>query len=93
MNDPLPPPEPERLPRYEPPNFWLMCGVGIVVLVVSGLLCGACDSVLPAAIGLFVAVTSIFFRGWRGIFAGYFGVIGLAVLALIVICGNSSSHL
>jgi MFS family permease len=87
MNEPLPQPSSEP-PGYEPPNFWLMFFLGFLLLLFSGLLCGAFNSPIPAGLGLIGAIVSIFFRGWRGIFAGYFGTIGLIALAVIIICGT-----
>jgi hypothetical protein len=100
MNDetpsPFPPtsPKPEK-PRgesrepYDAPNFWLMFGLGVLLLIVSCLLCAPTQSPVPFIGGAVLASTSLGFRGYRGIFAGFLATIGLVFLVLIIICGNS----
>lgn len=80
---PMPPTEPSS-----PPPFWAMFFLGIGVLVLSGFACVGLGSPVPLLIGAVTAFVSSFFRGWRGIGAGYLATIGLIILAVIVVCGT-----
>lgn len=90
MNEtpPLPPPysEPPRPPK--PPPFWLMFAVGIGLAVISGMVCAATRGTAAFGLGFLVAVVSLFFQGYRGIFIGFITVVGVAVLTVAVICGS-----
>ncbi len=74
-------------PNFEPPDFWIMFFLGIGLFVASGFACFGTQNMVPVLLAALTAFLSVFFRGWRGIFAGYFTAIGLVVLAFIVICG------
>ncbi len=86
--EPSPPMPPHRgRDPYSPPPFWLMFFLGIGLLILSCVLSGVCNSGVPVSLGALTAFVSFFFRGWRGIGAGYLATVGLAILAVIVICG------
>jgi hypothetical protein len=63
--------------------------LGIGLLIGSGFLCAGVQAPWPLFWGALAAFVSVFFRGWRGVFAGYAAAIGLAVLVVIIICGSS----
>jgi hypothetical protein len=81
----------DETPPGEHPPFWAMFVLGMGLFILSGILCAMAQSAAPLSIGALLALISVFFRGWRGIFAGYLTVIGILVLAVIVICGSSRS--
>jgi hypothetical protein len=88
-----PPKIPDRAPRpdddYWSPPFWAMFGLGVFLLIASCLLCAPFNGPTPFFVGGVAAIVSLFFRGYRGIFVGFVVTIGLIMLALVVICGNS----
>jgi hypothetical protein len=93
MNE-VPAPGPDQIPA--PPSrqskFAAMFGLGIVLIVVSVLVCRFFQSPVPFLGGTLIAFLSLFFRGYRGIFVGYISCVGLALLGTIIYCANHPLH-
>jgi len=71
----------------EPPNFWAMFGLGVLLVIVSCIICAPFQSPVPFGFGFLVAFCSLFFPGYRGIFIGFISTIGVVLLGTAVICG------
>jgi len=98
MNDPLPPSELEPTkppsstfkpepPPYVPSFLGMLC-LGVLLNIVTLLLCLPAQSPMPfifAAVGAFI---SVFFKGYRGIFVGFILTFGLILLAICIYCSN-----
>ncbi len=89
---PLSPKIPEPAPRQidplaQRPNFWGMFWLGVLLVVVSCLICAPFHSPIPFGIGALAALVSLFFPGYRGIFIGFISTIGVVLLGAAVICG------
>ena len=84
MNEELPSglTPPSRTPTPpDPPSFWKMFFLGMGLFVASVFLAPLLIITIPAAIVL------LFFRDARALGAGYLAGLGLALLALIIVCG------
>jgi hypothetical protein len=103
MSNDLPAPVPEPTP--EPPlppvvpsrkllSFGFMILLGALLLVLSCGVSTLCQSLIPFWVGVGAAVLTLFFKGYRGIFVGFAGTVGVVLLATAIICGAmlSSSH-
>jgi len=100
MSEIIPPSEPEKEPPKlfstrnddvkEPPGKGLCAFIGFLLLLFTGAF-GFLNP-LFLVVGLVAAFASLFFDGYRYIFLGYILTLligaGLAVLVLIMICGN-----
>ena len=89
---PLPAPEPLQKSPPDPPNFWLMFFVGILLLIISGGLCAATRDIAPFSVGVLFALVSLFFQGYRGVFVGFVGSLGVVFLGLAIMCGAMMPH-
>jgi len=91
-NENLPPPSlpdiPPRRREKEPSNFWAMFAMGVGLVILTAILCAAFRHPFPLFIGGAVAVGSLFFDGWRGIFVGAATLIGVVLLGFIIVCGS-----
>jgi hypothetical protein len=75
------------------PNFWAMFGAGIILLILSCVLCGPFRSIAPFGVGGLVAFVTVFFAGYRGVFMGFLAGIGITLLVAAIMCGAMiSSH-
>jgi hypothetical protein len=84
MSEEALPPLPESTPKpapSDPPSFWKMFFLGMGLFVASVFLAPLLIITIPAAIVL------LFFRDARALGAGYLAGLGLALLALIIVCG------
>jgi 4-hydroxybenzoate polyprenyltransferase len=92
MSENLPPPpvpEPPRKERErEPVSFWAMFALGIGLVIISIVSCLMFNHPFPLFIGGAVALGSLFFDGWRGIFVGAATLIGVVVLGVVIVCGS-----
>ena len=97
MSEIIPPSEPQKEtsepaplqagPPPNPPNFWGMFGLGILLVIISCAICAPFRSLIPFGLGAFVALLSLFFQGYRAIFIGFISTIGVVLLGSAVICG------
>jgi hypothetical protein len=96
MSEIIPPSEPQKMPEMpstqidpppNPPNFWSMFGLGVLLVIISCILCAPFKSPLPFGVGAFIALISLCFQGYRGIFIGFLTTIGVVLLGAAVICG------
>jgi hypothetical protein len=96
MNEIIPPSDPgKELPqpastrlygKSEPPSRKLCAALGFLLFVVSG---GLAFLFPPLClVGFAVAVSSLFFKGYRCIFIGYILTIGLILLGTIIYCST-----
>ena len=100
MNEIIPPSEPE-LPKSvkeygpppEPPNFWAMVGLGVLLVIISCILYAPFQNPAPFGFGFLVVFGSLFFPGYRGIFIGFISTIGVVLLGAAVICGAMLSDI
>jgi hypothetical protein len=100
MNEELPPlppknPQPKLIvtePPRTPPNFWGMFALGVLLLILSCVLCGPFRSFAPFGVGALVAFVSVFFDGYRGVFMGFLAGIGMSLLVAAIMCGAMLSH-
>ena len=98
MNENLPPIDPESQnpptlpPKFETPrttpHFGAMFALGVVLIIISTLLCIALGPV-PFLIGAVAAFVTLFFKGYRGVFVGYISTLGLILLGTIIYCANT----
>ena len=65
-----------------------MLGLGVLGFIVSVLLCIPMQSPTPFFAGMVGAFVSLFFKGYRGICAGYGLALGLVLLGTIIYCAN-----
>jgi len=79
--------KPAPLPPPEPPSFWLMFFLGIILVICSAFASGGMQSPVPFFLLAAGAVLSLFFQGYRGLFVGFATVLGLVFLVLVVVCG------
>ena len=94
MNENLPPSESgeQRSPSLpvknetKPPKFGVLFGIGILLFIVSVLLCIPFQSPTIFFYGGVAAFVTVFFKGYRGVFVGYISTLGLALLAAIAYC-------
>jgi len=63
------------------------CGFAILIIVLSGVICGMFQSPYPFFLGTFVAIAMAFSRQTRMIFVAYLSIVATVVLAFAVICG------
>ena len=61
--------------------------LGIGLLIISILASASTQSIIPFVAGAIVAVISAFFPGYRGVFAGFIGTIGVIAFGFAIICG------
>lgn len=95
MNEELPPlppqkPKPKLIviePARKPPNFWGMFALGVLLLVLSCVLCAPFRSLAPFGIGVLIAFVTVFFDGYRGVFMGFLAGIGIGLLGAAIMCG------
>ena len=86
MNNEIPP------PQSDPPSFGLMFFLGVMLVFVAAFLCGLMRGIAPfflCAIGAFITA---FFPGYRGVAAGFYAVIGVVFLGLMIVCGPMMLH-
>ena len=69
------------------PSFGLMFGLGVLFVIVSAVFCAATGSITPLCLTGILAFMSLFFRGYRGFFAGAATVVGVVLLGLAIFCG------
>ena len=81
-----------NLPPPEPPSFWLMFFLGFILFILVAVMSGGTQSLVPFIIGALGAFISVFFKGYRGLFAGFASVIGLVLLIFVVVCGPMLFH-
>jgi hypothetical protein len=96
MNENLPPSPPEEskppsLPAQpdtspKPPSFGILFGIGIVLFIVSILLCIPFQSPTVFGFGFVAAFVTLFVKGYRGVFVGYISTLGLVLLGAIAYC-------
>jgi 4-hydroxybenzoate polyprenyltransferase len=90
MSDDPPAPIPEKTPEpspRKPLSFGFMIVLGILLLVLA---CGACalfQNAVPFWVGVVAAVLTLFFKGYRGVFVGFAGTVGVVLLVAAIICG------
>ena len=96
MSEIIPPSELKKMPEptpgqtnppANPPNFWGMFGLGVLLVIISCAMCAPFQSPIPFGFGAFAALLSLFFQGYRGIFIGFISTIGVVLLGSAVICG------
>jgi hypothetical protein len=104
MKEELPPPLPDQDPKKAPPPapnappLWAMIVVGLFLFGLSvGLFCLVQNSVVrltPFLLTLLGTTVTLFFRGYRGIFFGFYIALGISLLIAVAVCFGivSSPH-
>jgi len=82
---PAPPPGGGTPPK--PPSFALMFGLGVLSIPLGVGACALFQSPEPFGYLALAAFVTVFFKGYRGVFAGFVSAIGLILLVAAVICG------
>jgi hypothetical protein len=89
MSEEIPPRPPSEPPGWRP-NFWAMFVLGLAFPFICLYLCSFTPgNPVMLQLGGLVALVSLFFQGYRGLFVGTFTTLGLVFLTVIVICGSS----
>ena len=70
------------------PSFAAMFGFGILLNIVSALLCIPFRNPTVFLLGAAGAFVFLFFKGYRGIFVGFISTVGLILLGTIIYCAN-----
>jgi len=68
-----------------------MLGLGVLLNIVSVLLCLPLQNPTPFVLGALGAFISLFFEGYRGLFVGFILVIGIILLGLAIMCGSMAT--
>ncbi len=86
ITPPLPPASPVVPPPVPPqrPGKVAQSAIGAGLFIGSGLFCLV--SPMFFLLGFIGAIVSLFFPGYRLIFVGYIGTLGLVLLGAIVVC-------
>jgi len=87
------PPPTQYEPPRTPPSFAAMFGLGILLNIVSALLCIPFRSLTPFILGAVGAFISLFFEGYRGISVGFISTVGLILLGTIIYCSTHPFHM
>ena len=75
------------------PSFAAMLGLGVLLNIVSVLLCLPFQSPAPFILGALAAFIFLFFEGYRGIFVGFILTVGLILLGTIIFCATHPFHM
>ena len=68
------------------PTPWQGGGIGLLIFVISVVLCYA--NPIFFLIGFAGAVVSLFYKGYRTIFIGYILILGVTLLGVIIYCST-----
>jgi hypothetical protein len=92
---PLPDPGKKPVKGNGPPRnhsfFILMIFLGALLLIGSAAVCAGTSNsnfinFIPIAVAAVGSFVSVFFRGYRGIFFGFYITLGVIILGAVVLC-------
>lgn len=99
MSEQLPPPLPgpekkltaKPRPLHSRSFFFLMLFLGVLLLIGSAAVCAGTSNsnfinYIPFAVAAVASFGSVFFKGYRGIFFGFYITLGLLILGGVVFC-------